>query len=439
MPYAPSAAPELELWGGIECTVNRVGDQYVTQLERNGHHERIGDLDLVAGLGLRTLRYPVLWERTAPDGLECADWSWPDVRLARLTELGIDPIVGLLHHGSGPRSTNLLDPAFPEKLAEYAGAVAARYPWVTNYTPVNEPLTTARFSALYGHWYPHGRDELTFLRALLNQCRGVVLAMRAIRRVNPAARLVQTDDLGHTHSTPTLAYQAEYENERRWLSWDLLCGRIDARHPLWRRLRRAGLGEGELTLFLREPCLPDVIGVNYYLFSERYIDERLEYFPAHAHGGNGRHAYADVEALRAPVELAGPGRLLSAAWERYRLPIAVTEAHLNAPCNEQIRWLLEMWRGARAARAAGADVRAVTVWSLFGAFDWTSLCTVPNNFYESGVFDVRDGTPRPTALAGVVRALARGREPAHAALRSPGWWRRPERVIYGPVGRASAA
>ena len=28
-------------------------------------------------------------------------------------------------------------------------------PHITNYTPVNEPLTTARFSGLYGAWYPH--------------------------------------------------------------------------------------------------------------------------------------------------------------------------------------------------------------------------------------------------------------------------------------------
>lgn len=52
-------------------------------------------LNLIAGLGIRTLRYPVLWERTAPDGLESADWSWPDERLARLRELEIRSLVGV--------------------------------------------------------------------------------------------------------------------------------------------------------------------------------------------------------------------------------------------------------------------------------------------------------------------------------------------------------
>ena len=57
--------------------------------------------------------------------------------------------------------------------------------------------------------------------------------MRAIREVNPAAQLVQTEDIGKTYSTPALAYQADFENERRWLSFDLLCGRVDAAATRW--------------------------------------------------------------------------------------------------------------------------------------------------------------------------------------------------------------
>jgi dTDP-4-dehydrorhamnose reductase len=54
-------AGRLELWGGIEPTLNRVGDRYFSQLERSGHHVRLDDLDRCAELGIRTLRYPVLW------------------------------------------------------------------------------------------------------------------------------------------------------------------------------------------------------------------------------------------------------------------------------------------------------------------------------------------------------------------------------------------
>ena len=127
MPFDHRRRPPLELWGGVECTLNRVGDAYFDQLERNGHDSRGEDLDRFAALGLRALRYPVLWERVAPDGLDRADWRWPDERLGRLRELGIRPIVGLIHHGSGPRHTSLVDPGFVDGLATFARVAAERY------------------------------------------------------------------------------------------------------------------------------------------------------------------------------------------------------------------------------------------------------------------------------------------------------------------------
>jgi dTDP-4-dehydrorhamnose reductase len=421
-----------EVWGGLECTVNRVGDRWYDQTQRAGHADRIEDLDRFAALNIRSIRYPVLWERTAPDGLADADWSWPDQRLGRLKNLGLNPIVGLVHHGSGPRHTNLLDPSFPLLLAEYAEAVARRYPWVTNYTPVNEPLTTARFSGLYGHWYPHQADARSFLKALLHQCRGVVLAMDRIRGINPDAKLVQTEDLGKVFSTRLLAYQAKFENERRWLTFDLLCGRVGPRHALWDYLTRAaGLTEEELRFFTDNPCPPDIIGINYYLTSERLLDERLALYPPSTHGGNGRHSYADVEAVRLrPEGLAGPHALLSEAWKRYRLPLAVTEVHNGCTREEQLRWIVEVWDAAVRLKSEGADLKAVTMWALLGAYDWNSLVTREVGHYEPGAFDLRSPNPRPTAVASLTRELATGQRPSHPVLDMPGWWRRSKRLLY---------
>ena len=55
---------KLQLWGGIECTVNRVADRYFDQLKLSGHHDRASDLEAIAALGFQVLRYPVLWERS---------------------------------------------------------------------------------------------------------------------------------------------------------------------------------------------------------------------------------------------------------------------------------------------------------------------------------------------------------------------------------------
>jgi dTDP-4-dehydrorhamnose reductase len=424
---------KLELWGGVECTICRVGDSYNRQLERSAHAIRLDDIDRFADTGMTAIRYPVLWEQVAPEGPETADWSWPDERLQRLREVGIVPIVGLVHHGSGPTYTSLVDPGFGPKLAEYAGAVARRYPWVEYYTPVNEPLTTARFSGLYGVWYPHGRDERTFKDALFNECRGTVLAMRAIRAVNPDAKLVQTDDLGKIYSTQLLAYQAELSNQIRWLGWDLICGKVDEAHPLWHWLTTTCEATPEEILWFRDnPCPPDILGVNYYITSERFLDENTENYPEHYRGGNRQHRYADIETARALAEpTGGIGPLLLEAWERYRLPIAITEAHIDAKREDQLRWLAEIWAGAEQARAQGADIRAVTIWGLLGLYDWNCLLTECRDYYESGAFDVRSGEPRPTAIAALMKQLARGSLPDDPVLSGEGWWRRPGRFFVG--------
>ncbi|MFO0950740.1 MAG: hypothetical protein U0835_06210 [Isosphaeraceae bacterium] len=421
-----------EMWAGVECTVNRVGDTYFDQLRRSGHDLRHNDVDLIAGLSVRAVRYPVLWERHQPP----ADWSWADHRLSRLREHGVRPVVGLVHHGSGPWNAPLYEEAFAEGLAGFAADVARRFPWVDAYTPVNEPLTTARFCGLYGHWYPHGRDDPTFVRCLLNQCRAVVLSMRAVREVRPEALLVQTDDLGQTHAPRPLRYQADFENERRWLSWDLLCGRVDRGHPLYGYLSDSGACEDELGWFLDNPCPPDVIGINHYVTSERYLDDRTDLYPAHLRGGNARKAYVDTEAVRV-LRQGGAGlqTLLQAAWDRYGIPLAVTEAHLGCTEDEQVRWLWDVWKSVLAARAGGADVRAVTAWAVFGTFDWNSLVTREAGCYEPGAFDVRDDPPRPTPIAGLIRDLAARRTPDLPALAEPGWWRRPERFLFPAPSR----
>jgi dTDP-4-dehydrorhamnose reductase len=435
----PAATPELQLWGGLECTVNRVRDNYFSQMERNGHAERLQDIERFASLGIKAIRYPVLWERTAPEGIDKADWSWPDERLPALRDLGVNPIVGLVHHGSGPRHTSLVDPAFAEGLAEFAGAVARRYPWVEYYTPVNEPLTTARFSGLNGVWYPHGTSHETFVRALITQCRAVVLSMRAIRAVNPNAKLVQTDDLSRTYSTPELADIAEFYNDRRWLSWDLLCGKVTQQHPLWNYLRESGASETELLWFADNQCPPDVIGVNYYITSERWLDHRPERYPEAYRGGSGDRPLADIETARAlATPTPGIGPLLQETWDRYGLPLAVTEAHIDANREDQLRWLLEIWNAAKKVQQNGADVRAVTVWALLGSYDWNCLVTECRGYYESGPFDVRGPAPRPTAVATMMRELATGRPLSNPVLQGQGWWRRPGRFLCKPVATRTA-
>lgn len=420
--------PPLQLWAGPECSFVKLAGRTEDQLARTGHDRRPEDLDRFAALGLRTLRYPILWERHAGNPV---DWRWADERLERLRALGIRPIVGFVHHGGGPLYHGLLDPGFVEGLTQFTRAFAERYPWVDAYTPINEPLTTARFSGLYGLWHPFARTPGQFARILLNECEAIRAAMRAIRQIVPHAQLIQTEDIGKTHSTDFLAYQADFENERRWLTFDLLCGRLSEEHPIRDHLIAAGLSARELDSFVAAPCPPDIFGVNYYVTSERFLDENVQRYPIECRGGNDRHIYADVPAVRVRAEgLAGPVRLLRELWERYHRPIAVTEVQIACTREEQLRWLHELWSAARELRTDGVEVRAVTAWSLLGAYDWDSLLTEPRGSYESGAFDCRSSPPRATAIATALRDLARQGEFHHPTLAGIGWWQRPTRLRF---------
>ena len=419
----------MQIWGGMECTLNRVQDRYFDQHERSGHRQRVReDMQAIASLGIRTLRTALHWEYQQATGT----WDFFDCMLDEMRRLHLQPIAGLVHHGSGPLDTSLIDPAFPARIAAYAGQVARRYPWITRYTPINEPHTTARFSCLYGHWYPHHRSIPSYLCAVLHQAKATVLSMRAIRQVQPATELIYTEDGGTTFSSPGLETYRHDREARRWLGLDLLCGHVTPHHPLYDYLQHHGIARSAIDWFQANSCAPSVIGFNYYPTSDRFLDDRLHLYPDLLAGGDsGSEPLVDIEALRVyPAGIPGVRRVLLEAWHRYGIPVAVTEAHLGASAEDQIRWLSEVWKDAEAARASGADVVAVTVWALLGSWNWANLCTEDCGHYEPGAFCVRDGQPRRTPLADFVTQLARSRKTTPAATDSMPWWHSPDRITF---------
>lgn len=424
----------VEIWGGVEYTCNRVRDRYIDQMELSGHAGRPSDFEAFAALGIRTLRTGLLWERHERDD---SSWRWSDDFLRCQHQAGIRPIASLVHHGSGPEHTNLLDPHFAAKLASYAGEVAERYPWIDAYTPVNEPNTTARFSGMYGLWYPHHTLRSSFFRALLHQVKATVLSMQAIRNVRSDAKLIQTDDAGRITGTPELRSTAELLNLRQWLTFDMLCGLVDRYHPMFASMRAEGIQEREILWFAEHPCPPDVVGLNYYVTSDRYLDHRVELYPADRHSAEGR--FVDVEAVRVlPDGITGVGTLIEEAWQRYGLPVAITEVHIGSSADEQIRWLAESWEGLVRARRNGVTCVAMTAWALLGSYYWNELVTRPNGHYECGAFALRRGEIAPTDVAQVVAQIAAGGAPNHRALAKRGWWHDLERICL-PVAVSVAA
>lgn len=431
----------MEVWGGIECTINRVGDRYFDQMDYDNLYHRPEWLEQILDLGIKTLRFPVLWEKVWPDNTRAPNWAVKK-QLELLKKNNVRVIAGLVHHGSGPNYAQIQDVDFADKLALYGRMVAEEFPWINDYTPINEPLTTARFCGLYGLWYPHSRDDKVFLNILINECRATILAMRAIREVNSKARLILTEDLTRIHGTKELEEQINFENHRRWLSIDLLCGKVDDNHPLWEYLMEHGIKKDQLRFFTENPMVPDLLGFNYYVTSERYLDHKIDQHPIGTHGGNGYKVYADIEAVRHPdANLAGLANLMREAAQRYSLPMAITEAHLCCGREDQLRWLKSVWDDCITLNDEDVNIVAVTFWSLFGAYGWDRLLTERKGTYECGAFDLSSGFPRKTAIANLIAALAHCLPYDSPVIRGNGWWQRqpgseknsrPILIIGGP-------
>jgi len=418
----------LELWAAATSTVHRIGDRWFDRMRRTGHHDRLDDIDRFAALGAKRVRFPVAWSRVTAHAGACGDWRWSDVRLGRLAELDLAAIVGLLD-GNVPTHVAADAPDFVARFADYAGEVVERYPWIEDWTPIHAPQTTARNCVLTGLWHPHTRDFAAYLRSVVRSASAIAAAMRRIRVVVPHARLVQTERIGRVSSTPALTRQHRIANEMRWLALDLLCGRVDAEHPLRARLEATGVAAGELDALVVQPCPPDVIGIDYDLASDRFLDDRLEHHPAHAWTGDGEVAFADVEVVRMGAHaIAGHRAVLDDAWRRFRRPLALTDVHLGGPREAQMRWLWDAWCAAAEARVAGVDVRAVTVSAAFGSVVPHGPPNEDLARYEAGAYDVRANVPRPTALASTARELAEGRTPDHPLLATRGFWSAPASV-----------
>jgi len=401
----------IEVWASPEPSIARIDATTVRDQGREtGFRTRFSDIDAIADLGVAATRFPLLWEH--------GDLDWAAPRLERLRARGVEPIVTLLHHGSGPLDTDLLDPAFPDRFAAYAERVARRFPWVRHWTPINEPLTTARFATLYGVWYPNLRDDRAFGRAMLHQTQAQQRAMERIRGIVPDAAFILTDDLQRfTAADAGVDAYVAFLRERVFLSVELVAGRVDDRHPLFAFLRDAcGVTADELAALRAHATPPDVVAFDHYVHSERYLftapDGRIGDVPA-------------VYVAGEPAPRCAP--LLAAAWERLRLPLALGEVHIHAAADERVRWLAQHAADVATVRSAGADVRAIGVWAAFGLVDWHSLLRRTDGVAEDGIFTFSGpaGEPQRTAVADAVAALARGLPITGAA---DGWWEREARL-----------
>lgn len=340
---------------GIESSSPTIANGRIRrdQMEECGHYRHWKqDLELVAQLGIRTLRYGVPLHRTwlGPDRY---DWEFADQAFGELRRLGIAPIADLCHFGVPDWIGNFQNPDFPTLFRGYAKAFAMRYPWVRLYTPVNEMYVCAKFSALFGWWNEQARDMTAYVTALKHLAKANVLAMHEIVKLHPDAVFVQSESSEYFHaSLPDAVEEAERRNQLRFLSLDFNYGRpLD---PMQRDFVQAhGMTPDECRFFEEHAlCGHCILGSDYYMTNEHDVDP-----DGTAHDAGETLGYAMIAREYAA---------------RYGLPMMHTETNLDQgrQGDEARDWLRCQWAHVRSLMRSGVPVVGFTWYSLTDQIDW---------------------------------------------------------------------
>ena len=230
---------------------------------------------------------------------------------------------------------------------------------------------------------------------IVAECQAIKAAARRLRDLDASIRILVNDDAGETYGTNAVADVVSFYNTRRWLSFDLVTGKVDPHHPMWERLALTRDLEFALEDLADDPEYPDLLGLDHYVTSDRFLDDRTDLYPANIERSRTNARFVDVEVARVPgFEVDGFWRSLKQTWERYGIPMALTEVHIGGDPEDEVAWWAEAWQQAGWAFAEGMPVEGVTSWAAFGGVDWDSLLCREAGWYRAGLLR------RPVRAAG---------------------------------------
>ena len=366
---------------GIECSYPTIGHGRIRRdmLAECGHYKNWKtDLRLVQEMGIKVLRYGLPYYKIHK-GPGKYDWRFADEVMNEMQTLNITPILDLLHFGLPKWLGDFQNPHLPLAFAEYAGAVADRYPWVRYYTPVNEIYVTAKNSAKDGIWNEQLKSDRAFITALKNLTAASILGTQAIVERRTDAVIVQSESAEFIHEAVAVPTpEVTLLNKQRLIALDLLYA-----HPpdadILNYLMDNGLTRKEYDWFMKgEPPGYQVMGNDYY-------------------GRNERIKTPDGKLLMAD-DIMGWYLITKEYYQRYKKPVMHTETNTFNPEAAPV-WLWKQWVNILRMRADGVPVLGFTWYSLIDQVDWEiSLAKKKGKVNACGLFDMRR-KPRPVAAA----------------------------------------
>lgn len=374
--------------------------QPLDEYELTGHSLNWrADLESVRDYGATAVRYGVNWPlvHTAENTF---DWAMLDERLAFASvECKLTVIADLVHYGTPTwLGESFADPRYPQAIAAFAGAFAARYRGIVDHiTPLNEPTTTASFCGLRGVWPPLLTGWSGWTTVTMGIVSGMAHTIRAVRAANPEAVIVHVEasSLIET-SDPALADHADLLRNLNTLPTDLLLGRVTTDHPLHAWLIENGASPLELDDLTRDSPTVDLMGVNYYPNLTPRVVAKV--------GGQ-------IVQIAHNRWQEGLAESLHTFAHRYGLPIIITETSIEGDDETRLKWLADSAHTIELLRADGLDIRGYTWWPWFDFVDW-SFASGGKNVEEFVLFEEADSLADAAPVAsGVLGDPVNGKTP----------------------------
>ena len=376
--------------GGFECSTHLTTEGHRLDVVAATQHDvqARADYALCRSVGIRAVREAARWPIF--DRGVSLDLS-PIRLLARLgREAGVVQVWDLMHYGY-PDDVDLFEPAFVDRFARFAGAVAAAVRSETDgptfYTPVNEISYNAWAAGDVGYMAPFARGRGSEVKRAL--ARAAIAGAEAIWEADPGAQMLTVEPLVHLHAPPgrsDLEAEADHFNEHVVLeAFDLVAGRLEPELGG----SRAHLG---------------IVGLNYY-------------------SGN-QWTIAVPEAPQRSLDWDDPGwvplsDLLLGVERRYGGPLVLAET--GSAGDSRAAWIEFLTREAARALERGVDLQGICLYPIVTSPDWED----PTAFFDGGLFDL---SPQPDGR--LLRVLD---HPTASALRAAQAVLDPENLPADPL------
>lgn len=349
------------------------------------------DVPRMKALHANAYRLSVEWSRVEPE-----DGKWDEAAWGRyvewmhlLTRNGITPMVTLLHYTlpvwmADRGGLTALD--FPERFAHFAAEAAARlgsdvHLWCT----LNEPNYHVHHAYMAGNYPPQRRSAAEAVKAFAGMLRAHAQASRVIHQHDAAAKTGVAISFTHYEpssrwSVPDWIMTKKRAADDDWAFYDSIqSGRIRLKLPA--AAASTTVASNSYLNAANRPVDPspasidellpgllgsaDWFGVNYY---DRNLVRFAPFSPGSLQVTEGPGPAGDLGWEIYPEGLLAA---LREAWQRYQLPVYVTENGVpDAAGTRRAAFLRGHAYAVSRAIAEGVPVKGYFYWSFVDNFEW---------------------------------------------------------------------